>query len=203
MDIEDSMIRRVDDKRDDAGRGRWRRDGRRGLRHRPRVRARRGGGPAPATGKRRSGFYRQALQDDPDRPDYKIALERAMVAAAAMYAERGRQFEDAGQLDEALRAYRKAQEFEPSNRQLSAQGRADRSDACAIASKPRSRGPTSSGCAQQARAPRRADPQPVESRAADRQLRQHQHPRHPDVHRQLQRHQRHVRSRFPGSHRSR
>ena len=66
------------------------------------------------------GFYRQALEDDPDRPDYKIALERAMVAAAAMYADRGRQFEDANQLEEALRAYRKAQEFEPSNRQLSA-----------------------------------------------------------------------------------
>ncbi|HWI19394.1 MAG TPA: hypothetical protein VNT81_16690, partial [Vicinamibacterales bacterium] len=26
------------------------------------------------------GFYRQALEDDPDRTDYKIALERAMVA---------------------------------------------------------------------------------------------------------------------------
>ncbi len=64
------------------------------------------------------GFYRQALDDDPDRPDYKIALERAMVAAAAMYGERGRQFEASGQLEEALRAYRKAQEFEPSNRQL-------------------------------------------------------------------------------------
>ena len=37
-----------------------------------------------------------------------------------MYAERGRQFEAAGQLDEALREYRKAQEFEPSNRQLGA-----------------------------------------------------------------------------------
>lgn len=66
------------------------------------------------------GFYRQALENDPDRPDYKIALERAMLAAANMYAERARQFEDAGQLDEALRAYRKAQEFEPANRQLSA-----------------------------------------------------------------------------------
>lgn len=65
-------------------------------------------------------FYRQALQDDPDRPDYKIALERAMVAAAAMYTERGRQLEAAGQPDEALRAYRKAQEFEPSNRTLGA-----------------------------------------------------------------------------------
>ena len=66
------------------------------------------------------GYYRQALDDDPDRPEYKIALERAMVAAAGMYAERGRQFDEAGQLEEALRAYRKAQEFEPSNRQLSA-----------------------------------------------------------------------------------
>ncbi len=66
------------------------------------------------------GFSRQALDDDPDRPDYKIALERAMLATSGMYVERGRQFEEANQLDEALRAYRKAQEFEPSNRQLAA-----------------------------------------------------------------------------------
>jgi type II secretory pathway component GspD/PulD (secretin) len=66
------------------------------------------------------GFYRQALQNDPDRPDYKIALERAMVAAADMYEERGKQLEAAGQLEDALRNYRKAQEFEPSNRQLAA-----------------------------------------------------------------------------------
>ncbi len=65
-------------------------------------------------------FYRQALNDDPDRPDYKIALERAMISAAAIYTERGRQLEAAGQPDEALRAYRKAQEFEPSNRTLGA-----------------------------------------------------------------------------------
>ncbi len=66
------------------------------------------------------GYYRQALDDDPDRPDYKIALERAMIAAAGMYSDRGRQFEAAGQPDEALRAFRKAQEFEPSNRTLAA-----------------------------------------------------------------------------------
>src|SRR5687767_13486685 len=65
-------------------------------------------------------FYRQAIDADPDRPDYKIALERAMLAASAMYSERARQFEEANQLEEALRAYRKAQEFEPSNRQLAA-----------------------------------------------------------------------------------
>lgn len=62
------------------------------------------------------GFYRQALQDDPDRPDYKIALERAMLAASQMYVARGRTFEEAGQTEEAVRAYRKALEFEPSNR---------------------------------------------------------------------------------------
>ena len=62
------------------------------------------------------GFYRQALQDDPDRPDYKIALERAMLSAAQMYVQRGKDFEAAGQPEEALRAYRKALEFEPGNR---------------------------------------------------------------------------------------
>lgn len=66
------------------------------------------------------GFYRQALQEEPDRADYKIALERAMVAAAAMYTERGKQLEDSDQLAEALRNYRKAEEFEPSNRTLAA-----------------------------------------------------------------------------------
>ena len=62
------------------------------------------------------GFYRQALQDDPDRPDYKIALERAMLAASQIYVARARAFETAEQPEEALRAYRKALEFEPGNR---------------------------------------------------------------------------------------
>ena len=64
------------------------------------------------------GFYRLAVQDDPDRPDYKIALERAMLETSKMFADRGKQLEAAGQAEEALRAYRKALEFEPSNRQL-------------------------------------------------------------------------------------
>jgi general secretion pathway protein D len=66
------------------------------------------------------GFYRQALEDDPDRPDYKIALERAMLMASVQYSDRARQFEAAGQPEEALRAYTKAMEFEPSNRTLAA-----------------------------------------------------------------------------------
>lgn len=66
------------------------------------------------------GFYRQALEDDPDRPDYKIALERAMLMASTQYTDRARQFEAAGQPEEALRAYTKAMEFEPSNRTIAA-----------------------------------------------------------------------------------
>jgi general secretion pathway protein D len=66
------------------------------------------------------GFYREALEDDPDRPDYKIALERAMLMTSASYTERARQFEAAGQPEEALRAYTKAMEFEPSNRTIAA-----------------------------------------------------------------------------------
>lgn len=64
------------------------------------------------------GFYRQALQDHPSRPDYKISLERAMLAAAQMYTERAREFEEADALEDAIRAYRKALEFEPRSRSI-------------------------------------------------------------------------------------
>ena len=64
------------------------------------------------------GFYRQALQDNPSRPDYKISLERAMLAAAQMYTERARQFEATDALEDAIRAYRKALEFEPGSRSI-------------------------------------------------------------------------------------
>ena len=63
-------------------------------------------------------YYRQAVQDDPDRAEYKIALERATFAAAAAHADRGRKAEEAGQLDEALREYRRAADLDASNRQV-------------------------------------------------------------------------------------
>ncbi len=65
-------------------------------------------------------YYRQAVQDDPDRAEYKIALERATFAAAASHSDRARKAEEAGQLDEALREYRRAAELDPSNRQVAA-----------------------------------------------------------------------------------
>ena len=63
-------------------------------------------------------YYRQAVQDDPDRAEYKIALERATFAAAAMHGDRARKAEEEGRLEEALREYRRSTELDPSNRQI-------------------------------------------------------------------------------------
>lgn len=65
-------------------------------------------------------YYRQAVQDDPDRAEYKIAYERAAYAAAAVHADRARKAEEEGRLDEALREYRRASELDASNRQVAA-----------------------------------------------------------------------------------
>ncbi len=59
------------------------------------------------------GHYRQAVQDDPDRPEYRIALERAMVEAALIHASAGKEFEAKGEIYAALREYRWANEYEP------------------------------------------------------------------------------------------
>ena len=65
-------------------------------------------------------YYRQAMQDDPDRAEYKIAYERATMAASALHADRGRKAEEEGRLDDALREYRRAAELDVSNRQVAA-----------------------------------------------------------------------------------
>jgi len=64
--------------------------------------------------------YRKAVQEHPDRPDYTIALERAMINASQRHLDQARIFEVRGQLDEALREYRRASEFDPPNRQVAA-----------------------------------------------------------------------------------
>jgi general secretion pathway protein D len=64
--------------------------------------------------------FRTAVQDDPDKPEYRIALERAMMEAALLHASAGKDFEAQGQLDAALREYHRASEYDPSNRQLAA-----------------------------------------------------------------------------------
>ena len=62
--------------------------------------------------------YRRAVQADPMNVEYKIALERAMISAAAVHIDAARVAEARGQLDEALREYRRASEFDPPNRQI-------------------------------------------------------------------------------------
>jgi len=62
--------------------------------------------------------YRRAVQAAPDRPDYKISLERAMISASQTHLDQARIFEARMQLDEALREYRRASEFDPPNRQV-------------------------------------------------------------------------------------
>jgi type II secretory pathway component GspD/PulD (secretin) len=66
------------------------------------------------------GHYRQAVQEDPDKPEYRIALERAMLEAALMHATAGKEFEAKGELDAAVREFRRASEYDPSNRQIAA-----------------------------------------------------------------------------------
>jgi len=63
-------------------------------------------------------YYRKAVQADPKRADYTIALQRAMIAASQRHLDQARIFEVRGQLDEALREYRRASEFDPPNRQV-------------------------------------------------------------------------------------
>jgi general secretion pathway protein D len=62
--------------------------------------------------------YRTAIQKDPNNPEYRIAYERAMISASQGHLEAARIAEVRGQLDEALREYRRASEFDPPNRQL-------------------------------------------------------------------------------------
>lgn len=62
--------------------------------------------------------YRRAVQQEPDKPEYKIALERAMLNASAAHLDQARVLEARGQLDDALREYRRASELDPPNRQI-------------------------------------------------------------------------------------
>jgi general secretion pathway protein D len=65
-------------------------------------------------------YYRRAVQESPDRSDYKIALERAMINASHLHLNQAQLAEARGELEDALREYRRASDFDPPNRQLAA-----------------------------------------------------------------------------------
>jgi type II secretory pathway component GspD/PulD (secretin) len=64
--------------------------------------------------------YRRAVQADPQNAEYRIALERAMISASQVHLDAARVAEARGNLDDALREYRRASEFDPPNRQIAA-----------------------------------------------------------------------------------
>ena len=64
-----------------------------------------------------ASYYRQAVQADPGKAEYRIALERAMLNASRGHLDAARQLEAKDQLDAALLEYRRAVEYDPGNRQ--------------------------------------------------------------------------------------
>ena len=60
--------------------------------------------------------YRKAVQEAPENASYKIALQRAMLAASRAHMERAREYEQNDQLEAALGEYKSASEFDPTNR---------------------------------------------------------------------------------------
>ena len=62
-------------------------------------------------------YYRQAMQSNPGRAEYRIALERAMLNASRVHFDAARQLEAKDQLDAALLEYRRTGEYDPGNRQ--------------------------------------------------------------------------------------
>ena len=60
-------------------------------------------------------YYRTAVQSAPDNPNYKIALQRAMLAASRVHFERGREFEKNDQLEAARSEYKLTSEYDPQN----------------------------------------------------------------------------------------
>ena len=63
-------------------------------------------------------YFRQAVQADPGRVDYQIALERAMINASIQHLDQARLLEAREQFEDALREYRRASEYDPTNRQI-------------------------------------------------------------------------------------
>jgi tetratricopeptide (TPR) repeat protein len=61
-------------------------------------------------------YFTEAVQENPNRPEFKIALERAMQSSALEHISRARDLEQKDQLDMALIEYRRALEMDASNR---------------------------------------------------------------------------------------
>ena len=144
-------------------------------------------------------YYRQAMQADPDKAEYRIALERAMLNASRVHFDTARQLEAKDQLDAALLEYRRTVEYDPGNRQA-----VDKIVQLEKTIRDRHRGVASEAgdrpAARTGAAGRRRPALEPGVACADRlQLQAVQPARHSHVHQQRDRHQRHLRCELPGS----
>ena len=64
--------------------------------------------------------YRHAVQADPRKQSYTIALQRTMVAASRTHLDHEKKFEERDQLKAALGEYRLASEYDSTNRSVMA-----------------------------------------------------------------------------------
>lgn len=60
--------------------------------------------------------FREALQEHPDRTDYKGALQQAMSAASLAHLRAAREADEKGDIEVAVVEYRKVYEYDPANR---------------------------------------------------------------------------------------
>ena len=154
--------------------------------------------PAPATGTRRSTVHQKAVQENPDRPEYKIALERAMQTAAQKHISRAHELEAKDQLDAALIEYKRAIELDAHQPARRGTRRSSWNDRSATGSRRRVRSRAIDTLREQARRAAHAAAQPARRRCRSSTSDQLQRPRHPQLHRHSDRHQHHLRPGVPG-----
>jgi type II secretory pathway component GspD/PulD (secretin) len=65
-------------------------------------------------------YYTTAVQTQPNRVDYRMALERAQIAASQIHFDKARDLERRDSLDAALADYRKVIEYYPANQEARA-----------------------------------------------------------------------------------
>ena len=65
-------------------------------------------------------YYAEAVKAEPGRADYKMALDRAQLAASQVHFEKAREYEQRDQLDLALVEYRRVVELQPGSQEARA-----------------------------------------------------------------------------------
>ena len=65
-------------------------------------------------------YYEQAVEADPNSAEYKIALERARLAASREHLAKASDLEGKGDLEGAIAEYRRVTDFDPANRRAAA-----------------------------------------------------------------------------------